>query len=265
MVSGAAGHNEFEVALIVKSDAPRRVAEQVGALTSIAGYCLQPEAPQPIRDLYFDTPKRTLAAKHVALRLRTIGALRLLTVKGPSRRTEWGAAERLEFEESWSAGALDRTVETLRRAGVTLARAADATAAPIEVLRALGLDVVQDRETHRDPCGVTRSDDPLGTAVAELAVDAVAYHFDVNVVRMYEIEIEAKSAGGASAVRAIMDRLVTQFAPALRPWPYGKLATGDIVERLLREGALQGLLGIDNTLSPAALDRIEAVLTQEEP
>lgn len=261
----AVGPSELEAALIIRSDAPRRLAEQISALTSIAGYRLHHEPPQPIRDLYFDTRERALAAKRVALRVRTIGQLHLLTVKGPSRRTEWGAAERLELEQPWSVEALDKTVATLRRAGVTLPRAANPTAAPIEVLRALGLDVVQDRETQRQPRSVTRPDDPRGTALAELAVDAVTYHFETKIVRMYEIEIEAKSAGGASAVRAIMDRLGAQFAPTLQPWPYGKLATGQTIERLLREGAFDGLLGADQTLSPAALERIEAVLTQEGP
>jgi len=263
-VSAAAGDKELEAALIVSSDTPQRIVRQIAALTLIAGYRLQPETPQPIHDSYFDTPRRALAAKRVALRLRTIGPLCLLTIKGPSRRTEWGAAERLEFEEPWSAEALDKLVDMLRLAGVTMGRAGRAQGPPVDVIRALGLDVVQDRETLRQPRSVTRSDDQRGVVVAELAVDAVTYHFDVNVVLMYEIEIEAKSAAGTSAVRAIMDRLVAQFAPSLHPWPYGKLITGDIIQRLLRQGALDGLL-VDNTLSPAALDRIEAVLTQEGP
>ena len=260
----AAGPRELEAALIIRSDAPCRLAEQISTLTSIAGYHLQPEAPQPIHDAYFDTPQRALAAKHVALRLRTIGSLRLLTVKGPSRRTEWGAGERLELEEPWSAQSLEKMLDALRHA-LTLPRDPNAQGPPVDVIRALGLDVVQDRETHRQPRRVTRSDDPLGTALAELAVDAVTYHFGVNVVRMYEIEIEAKSAGGASVVRAIMDRLVAQFAPALRPWSYGKLITGDIIGRLLREGTLDSLLGADDALLAAAIDLIEGALTREGP
>jgi len=125
--------------------------------------------------------------------------------------------------------------------------------------------VVQDRETHRQPRSVTRPDDPRGTVLAELAMDTVIYHFEAKTVQMYEIEIEAKSAGGASAVKTIIERLVAQFAPALHPWPYGKLVTGQTIERLLREGAFDGLLEPDQTLSPAAFERIEDVLTQESP
>jgi len=257
--------HEFEIALIVRSETPRQVVGHVAALTSIAGYRLDAQTPQPIRDLYFDTPTRGLAAQRVAVRLRTVGASCFVAVKGPSRRNEWGAADRLEFEEPWSADALDRAVETLRRAGVTLPGAANPTAAAIDVLRGLGLDVVQDRETERQPRSVRGLDHPGGPALAELAVDAVAYHVEAKTVRMYEVEIEAKAAGGAPAVRAIMDRLVAQFAPALQLWPHSKLATGEIVEDLLRAGALDDLLGPDNTLLPAALDRIDAALTRENP
>ncbi len=259
-MSAAEGHKEFEAAVIVRSHTPRRVLGHVAALTSFAGYHLQPETPQPIHDTYFDTPGRVLAATRVAMRLRTIGALRLLTLKGPSRRTEWGAAERLELEEPWSAASLDKVVDALRHAGVTLSRDPDADGSPVDVIRALGLDVVQDRETQRQPRSVRRLDDPGGTALAELAVDAVIYHVEPKIVRMYEVEIEAKAAGGASAVRVIMERLVAEFAPALQPWPYGKLVTGDTIERLLREGTLENLLGEDDTLSPAAIDLIEGAL-----
>lgn len=259
-MSAEGGHKELEAALIVRSHTPRRVLGHVAALTSVAGYRLQPETPQPIHDTYFDTPQRMLAAQRVALRLRTIGALRLLTLKGPSRRTEWGAAERLELEEPWSAGSLDKMVDALRHAGVTLPRDPDADGSPVDVIRALGLDVVQDRETQRQPRSVIRLDDLGETALAELAVDAVTYHVETNIVRMYEVEVEVKAAGGASAVRAIMERLVAEFAPALQSWPYGKLSTGDIVGRLLREGALGSLLGADDELLPPAIDLIEGAL-----
>ncbi len=261
----AAGPSELEAALIIKSDAPRRLAEQMGSLTSIAGYRLHPEPPQPIRDLYFDTSERTLRAKHVALRLRTIGSLHLITLKGPSRQTDWGGAERLELEEPWSEQALARMVEALRRAGIALRQTSITTDARIQAMTSLGLVVVQDRETYRQPRNVARMDDPRGTPLAELAVDAVTYHFGAKVVRLYDVEIEAKSADGPPAVRAIAERLVSQYAPALQPWPYGKLVTGDVIDRLLRESALDGLLGPDNTLTPAAVERIEGVLTREGP
>jgi len=109
----AAGPSELEAALIIRSKSPRRLAEQIGALNSIAGYRLHAEAPQPIHDLYFDTAGRVLAAKRIALRLRTIGSDHLLTVKGPSRLTDWGAAERPELEEPYSTEAVARMVDVL--------------------------------------------------------------------------------------------------------------------------------------------------------
>lgn len=261
----AVGPSELEAALIIRSDTPRRLAEQISELTSIAGHRLHPEPPQPIRDLYFDTPEHALASKHVALRLRTIGDRVLVTLKGPARLSDWGGAERLELEEPWSEKALARMVEGLRRAGAVLRPSQGAKGRPTEDLTALGLTAVQDRETHRQPRGVTRMDDTHGTQLAELAVDAVIYHFGETVIRLFDVEIEAKSAGGPPVVRAITERLVSRYRPALQPWPYGKLVTGEVIERLLRESALDGLLGPDNTLMPAAFDRIESVLTREGP
>jgi len=190
---------------------PALVAERVAALSSIAGYRLRPMAPQPIHDRYLDTAQRALAAGGVALRFRTIDHERFLTVKGPSRRTAWGTAERLEFEAGWSAESLRRMIDVLHRAGVTLPRISGSTGAPLEILRALGLDVVQDRHTHRRPRRVTRADDPRGAVLAELAVDAVVYRLEVGRVRLYQIEIEAASAGAAPVVRAILDRLAAQY------------------------------------------------------
>lgn len=264
-MSAGAAREELEAALTISADDPGRVAGEVAALSSIAGYRLRPGAPQPIHDLYLDTPQRGLLARRIALRLRTIARDRFVTVKGPPRQTAWGAVERLELEARWSAESLNLMIEALRGEGVTLPRASGRTGAPIETLRALGLDVVQDRRTHRRPRAVTRADDPRGVALAELAVDAVVYRLETAMVHLHQVEIEARSADGAPVVRAIVDRLATQFAPALRPWPYGKLVTGEAIARLLRTGSLTGLIGADGTLLPAGIERITLALTREGP
>jgi hypothetical protein len=254
---------EFEIALIVRSEAPRQVADHVAALASVAEYRLLPHPSLPIHDRYFDTADGALTAGRVALRLRTAGESLLIAIKGPARRVEWGAVERLEFEAPWSGETLSKAIDVLQESGVVMPHRRVCRDAPVEVLRALGLDIIQDRETERMPRSVTRSDDTGASVIAELAVDAVAYHVGAAVVRTYEVEIEAKSVEGPRAVQAISESLVSQFAPALRPWPHGKLATGQTIERLYRDGSLRGLLGADNTLSPSTLDLIEASLAGE--
>jgi hypothetical protein len=234
----------------------------VAALGSIAGYRLSPIAPRIMRDRYLDTGQRALAARRIALRRRAIADGWLVTVKGPPRPASPGLSRRLELEAPWSPEALGRIVDALRAEGVTLPRLSGSTGAPLEAARSLGLRVVQDRETHRRPRVVTRVDDPRGAALAELAVDAVAYRIEAKIVRLYQVEVEARSADAAPAVRAIMDRLAAQFAPALRPWPYGKLATGEAITRLLRAGDLDGALGADGALLRAGIQRVWAVLDQ---
>jgi hypothetical protein len=129
-------------------------------------------------------------------------------------------------------------------------------------MRWLGLRVVQDRETHRRPRGVVREAELAGPVLAELAVDAVVFRTDHREVRLYDVEIEAKSPDGPAAAQSVAHALASRYAAALRRWPYGKLATGDVIEHLFAEGALHGLLAPDGALTPAAYDTLERVLVE---
>lgn len=260
---GAPGSLEAEIALVIAATDPRAVAEEIASLPGLADYRFVPHAPQPIRDRYLDTADRALAARHLALRIRTIGTVQWLTVKGPSAPTPWGGAERLELETPWSAETLSAALDALRRAGLALPFIPlHAVTAPLETMRRLGLHVVQDRETHRRPRGVVREAEPAGPVLAELAVDAVVFRTDHREVRLYDVEIEAKAPDGPAAAQSVTHALASRYAEALRRWPYGKLATGDVIERLLAEGTLHGLLAPDGALTPAAYDALERVLVE---
>jgi hypothetical protein len=98
--------------------------------------------------------------------------------------------------------------------------------------------------------------------VAELAVDEVAYQLPAGTVRLLEVEVEAKGPGGLATVEALLGALAQAFPHELRPWPYGKLATGRAVERLLAAGRLQGLLDDAGMLRPGAHDLLAEILSQ---
>ena len=57
-----------------------------------------------------------------------------------------------------------------------------------------------------------------------------------------------------------MEMLVATYRPALREWDHSKLATGKAIEKMLREGALEELLDINNNLKPVAYERIDDYL-----
>ena len=63
----------------------------------------------------------------------------------------------------------------------------------------------------------------------------------------------------------LLGALAAAFPDDLRPWPYGKLATGRAVEQLLAQGRLEGLLDAAGRIRPAAHDRLAEFLSQNSP
>jgi hypothetical protein len=157
-------------------------------------------------------------------------------------------------------------LEELRRYGVQLPDPPQGTGAgePLADLAGLGLHPTQSRHTTRSPRDV-RERGTDGGPVAELAVDDVAYQLPAGTARLIEVEVEAKGGGGLGTVQALLGALAEVFPDDLRPWPYGKLATGRAVERLLAAGRLEGLLGPSGRISPAAHDRLADYLAQDGP
>ena len=157
-------------------------------------------------------------------------------------------------------------LEELRRHGVQLPDPPEGAGAgePLADLAGLGLHPTQTRHTTRIPRDVLeRGAD--GGPVAELTVDDVAYQLPAGTARLLEVEVEAKGAGGLETVQALLGALAEVFPDDLRPWPYGKLATGRAVEQLLADGRLEGLLDPSARISPAAHDQLAEFLAQTTP
>jgi hypothetical protein len=136
---------------------------------------------------------------------------------------------------------------------------------PLADLAALGLHPTQTRETTRTPRDVVERDDPGAGPVAELTLDDVAYQLPAGRARLLEVEVEAKGPGGMETVQSVLGALAERFPDDLRPWPYGKLATGRAVEQLLAEGRLEGLLDGDGRIRPAAHNLLAEFLAENSP
>ena len=253
---------EVEVALVVCSPRPLAVRERLAGLASLPGFRLRGRPALSIRDTYLDTPDRALGANGTALRVRAVDGAALLTYKAQVRRTTAGT-ERVELEAPWSPAALEAVLGRLAADGVRLAtpepleRAGGAD--PLRSLLGLGLEVVQTRATERIPRDVVPEGGPA-RPVAELAVDAVAYHLPGGVARLHEVEVEAKGTGDLTTVGRVAAGLRERFGDELAPWPHGKLVTGQAVEVLLAAGRLDGLRDPDGTLHPAAYEVVAAHL-----
>lgn len=97
---------------------------------------------------------------------------------------------------------------------------------------------------------------PRGDALAEVALDSVAFDDPRSVIRLYEVELEARSP--AADVRALGDALIAAF-PSLRSSPHGKLSTGLAAIQARSRGQLE--LTANGALTPAALRRLDRALS----
>jgi inorganic triphosphatase YgiF len=252
---------ELEGVLLACGDDPAAVRRRLASLQGLEGFQLLPRDPEQIRDVYLDTGDGALAEARVAFRVRELDGRPLLTLKADARRTG-SASERLELEAPWSAAALQAALEELRRRGIQVPGPPLGRGEPLAVLASLGFRPTQVRETIRTPRDVVgRGRAP----VAELAIDEVAYQLPAGTVRLLEVEVEAKGPGGLGTVEALLGALAKAFPHDLRPWPYGKLATGRAAERLLAAGRLQGLLDEAGMLRPGAHDLLAEILSQNDP
>jgi hypothetical protein len=257
---------EVEGVLLVCGEDQEAAARRVAGLRAVDRFLLRPRPPQRIRDVYLDAGDGALSAARVAFRVRELDGRPLLTLKASPVRAGL-AWQRLELEAPWSAAALHAVLEELRRRGIRLPEPPPevGTGEPLADLRSLGLRQTQLRQTTRTPLDVLQRDDQDAGPVAEVTVDDVAYQLPAGSAGLVEVEVEAKGPGGMETVQALLEALAQAFPADLRPWPYGKLATGRAVERLLAAGRLEGLLDPAGRIRPAAHDLLAEALAPEHP
>ena len=246
---------EREAKLVIRDARPEAVADAIAALDHLAGSHLVPAGEVALRDVYLDTPARALSARGDALRLRVAGGETLLALKGSSREVDPGVLEREEIEAPWSAAALARLRTLLAARGIAL-REAPAAGAPVAALRAMGLEVLQERTTKRRLRNAVYEG---GAIIAELAIDAVTYRLDAGDVRHHEVEIEAKAPSGAAYLPRAAEALRARFGASLMPWVHGKLETGLALARLLAAGEARTLVA-GGQLTPDAYPRLAEIL-----
>jgi hypothetical protein len=254
---------EREATLLICSDRPETVYQEIASLTAVGAYKLVPGKSQLLEDHYFDTPDGNFSAKKWGLRLRRIGNDLWITLKGPSKETAWGGRERAETEALWSKTAVAEVAKELSRQGVELNLQGEDVehSDPMEVMTLSGLVVIQRRNTRRAASAVISGAD--GMVQAELAADSVAYFFPETEILHYEVEIESKGPNGPAAAEAIAEYLLAEYSPELKRWHHDKLATGWAIRELLTGGSLEGLLDVNNRLKSAAYDRIDEYLRHE--
>jgi len=144
----------------------------------------------------------------------------------------------------------------MARAGITaLQTTAYCEEDPVKTLKNCGFEVIQRRELWRRSRLVLSNS--FGTTLAELSIDWVRYCGTFDYIVHWEVELEALLDSEPTAMAAIIGALLHQFGPALRLWPYSKLATGLVIEELLEAGLLQPFIRKGNQLTAAGYERLD--------
>ena len=254
----AGSQPEIEFVLVVSSQDPMATVRDISGLVSVGNFEMRPGGHEKIHDVYFDTPEGALRRKKMTLRIREVNNEYFITLKQNPGLFSRKRDERQELQLPWSPDSFDRVFAEFERRGIRLDRAKGRASNPSEALRNVGLKILQDRETERQTRLVLHGND-IGPVLAELAIDSVTYHFDGRDIRLYELEIEAKSESGRAMLKDVRREILEEFSSELRPWKWGKLATGRAIERLLRAGNLEGFLNGDR-LKGEAFAIIEDVM-----
>lgn len=244
---------ETEVALVIRSPRAEQIADEIACLEKLGRYRLAPAHSYILRDVYFDTRDYALQAQRLALRLRVVNGKPWITLKGSLGRSAQGVVKRLEMELAWSRAAFARIARELHARGIVLTRVDTVYRREdgIGTFKRAGLHIVQERVTQRRARSIIGAS---GHVCAELAIDTTTFLFGAQAVRLCEVEIEAKSA--RANVGAMAQQLAALFTPALQHW-YSKLATGQAIEILLRQGMSHNWLDAQSYLTPMALDQVE--------
>ena len=232
-------HPEYELVLMVRSLDPAGVLEKISELTSLGDYRLIRKETEKLRDVYFDTRDHSLSRRRLNLRLRYLtGVVRITLKQSPGFFTR-NRNERRETELDWSFVSLSEILHEISRRGIRLETKDPGEGDPADALKKLGLVVIQDRETKRSRREVVS---PQGELLAELAIDSVTYHFEGENIMIDEVEVEAKSKNGRKVVEEVAKNLTHVFGLKVQRWRSGKLSTGMKIEKLLRNGRLNGLI-----------------------
>lgn len=198
---------EEEIALIVRSENPSEVADQVAELKKITGYKIVEQPNQSIVDTYYDTPTRSLRAAKHSVRIRNVNDKTLVTVKGPSKKDSKGNSIRSEHEFEWPYTEVT----------------------PEGLFELFGLKRVQVRSCNRRVRNILWGKDEV---IAELAIDDLTYFFGgERTARLFEVEIERKGKNNASLIG--MRNALTKKFPELEAWEHSKLAMGQLLSLAL--------------------------------
>lgn len=246
---------EVEAKLVAPAPNAGKVVDALAAAQTIADKPVGPPERLELRDTYIDTPQRTLASWHGAMRIRIKNDVALLTIKGPAGDRTGPAISRAELELPFTQANVLHALDWLRQQITDPHDLPQAPAVHLQPPTIEGLSAFHDRRTERVKRVLTTTHGPV-----EVAIDRADYATRHGTVTLVEIEVEAIDGtpieGVVEGARAVQDHC----GPLpLRPWRHSKLSVGLALARIEGSG-FDGLVD-DGVLTDAGLDRVHAELS----
>ena len=232
---------ESEIALLITGNG-EKISRDFARMNSILQFTLKQKPLERIHDTYYDTADESLRKQQIVLRLRRMNQRLFITLKANPKKLKGEGIQRTEVELPWSKISLARITRMLGSSTSRISPREFSTLPPARILAGWGLRRVQERRTSRRVRDVVSKDRPQGPPLAELAIDDTTFIFRNSRIRLFELELEAKTTGSFRSMQRIAKAIVAMYPNFIMYWPYGKFVTGLAIQRLLKTRELKSYI-----------------------
>ncbi len=163
---------ESEIPLIIKDEA-EYVRKDLAAVRHLLGYDLRSKRARTIHDTYYDTQDYSLRRRKITLRIRRLGHMMMISSKSDLRRYSGNLVQRREVELPWGYDSVRRMARTLNLKIPAKANFDALRVQVSETLAAMGLEVIQERRTHRMARDIVRINSNPYRNLAQITIDKV--------------------------------------------------------------------------------------------
>jgi inorganic triphosphatase YgiF len=249
---------EIETTLVVLGDEPQNFVEELSHKKGIGPYHLTPRGMNIFTDTYYDTVKRSLSGRGIAIRTRDMEGSVIFCIKQGEHTQDSGAVVREELELPWSRQCLDHVFGIIQDPLIRTIGVPSSMDSPAQCLAFLGLVPIQSRKTKRFVFDISYA--RREETIAELALDEVNYSISGCSILHYEIEVEAKAPSSAGHIIQFTELMKSAYPENLMRWDHNKLITGIAMEELMKERKIASIPGGMTRLSRCSYDLIDAFL-----
>ncbi len=210
--------------------------EKISAIERAENYLFIEAGIKKIHDVYFDTEDGQLAKENFGLRIRRLDDDFLITLKGKPEPRSDGSVTRLEEEFFWGEEARKfiRDFFAKRKIAQAGKLSPPEMSSPQDFFESFGLKIIHQRFNSRRLKNIV-DENANDLILLEMALDQMTFPFREIELKLFEIELEQKSAQGGGAINFVKDFLLNRFGDELLLWQFSKLATGIAMQKLIQD------------------------------